>query len=51
MRKFQRVEDIKADQPGVKGWILQSPAGPSFILKPTDREPEGRYALLGIIER
>lgn len=51
MRKFQRVSDIRAEHPGVKGYILQGPSGPSFILKTNDADPEGRFCLLGIIER
>lgn len=51
MRKFQRICDIKAEYPGVGAWILEPPAGSRIILTPREPEPEGRFCIVGIIEK
>lgn len=51
MRKYLPVSMIKEQNPGVKGWILQTPGGASFILSPSDEEPTQRVCLLGVIEK
>jgi hypothetical protein len=51
MRTYEDIKNIKASHPAVKGWILQTPGGASFILAPDDEEPTQRVALLGVIEK
>lgn len=48
MRDYKTVKQIKEENPGAKAWILLSPGGSSFMLKPEDEEPTEKYTLLGV---
>ena len=50
MRTYETIQDIKARLPGVKGYILQTPGGSSFIIDKDDVEPTQKVCLLGVID-
>lgn len=50
MRKYYTIKQIKNWNRGVRAYILISAGGSAFILKATNKGPEGKFCLLGIIE-
>ena len=51
LREYYSVSEIRVQQAGSTALILQSPAGKILLLKTQDTAPDGKWCVIGRIDR